>query len=345
MRRLPATAVPGHRAAGARDVADTVLAAPRIVLTTHVNADGDGVGSEVALVHLLRDLGKTVAIANPTPIPDRYGFLLAPIADADRSREPARALREAGLLVVVDISDLGRLGQLAELVRALQPPTACVDHHVSPGTLPAGPRLIDPAASATCELIADLAAIAGWSVTPDAARALYVGLLTDTGGFRFGNTTAQVLRTAAALLEVGVDPERVYEQVYATAPEGRIRLMAEVLQTLVVEPEAALAWVTVPEGAMERHGATPDDLDGVVEFARSVQGTRLALLFRSLANGRVKVSFRSVGDLDVAALAEQFGGGGHARASGASLDGTMDEVRSHVLTAARAALAASPPVR
>ena len=127
--------------------------------------------------------------------------------------------------------------------------------------------------------------------------------------------------------------------MYATAPAGRIRLTTEVLQTLAVEPEVGLAWVTVPGGALERHSVSADDLDGLVEFARSVQGTRLALLFRPLANGKVKVSFRSVGDFDVAEFAHRFSGGGHAKAAGASIAGTMDEVQRTVLDAARTALA------
>jgi phosphoesterase RecJ-like protein len=338
-------AVPDGRGAGARAVAEAVGAASRIVLTTHVNSDGDGVGSEVAMVHLLRALGKQVAIANPTPIPDRYGFLVDPVAEHDRTADAARALREADLFIVLDIADLERLGHLAETIRARRIVTACVDHHRSPGTLPDGPRLVDPSASATAELVVDLATANGWAVRIDAARALYVGILTDTGGFRFGNTTPRVLRVAATLLEAGVDPERVYESVYATAPAGRIRLTAEVLETLVVEPEIGLSWVTVPAGALERHGVTADDLDGLVEFARSVQGTRLALLFRQLANGKTKVSFRSVGDFDVSAFAHQFGGGGHAKASGASVASALDEAQRLVLGAARAALAPPGPSR
>src|SRR5213079_3648610 len=138
--------------------------------------------------------------------------------------------------------------------------------------------------------------------------ALYVGILTDTGAFRFANTSPRVLRIAGALLERGVYPESIYQSVYASAPEGRVRLMAEVLETLVVEPDVGLAWVTVPPDALPRHGATADDLDGIVEYPRSIAGVRLALLFRQIANGRVKVSFRSMGDVDVAELAQRFGG-------------------------------------
>jgi phosphoesterase RecJ-like protein len=334
-------AVPAGRLPGARAVSDALLSARRIAMTTHVNADGDGLGSEIALLHLLRAVGRDARIVNPTRIPERYGFLIGPVAAHDHTADAAAAIAWADLVVVLDISDLGRLGSLAAAVRQRGVPVACVDHHVSPGTLPDGPRLVDPSASATAELIYDLAVTAGWPIESDPARAMYVGLMTDTGGFRFGNTTPRVLRLAASLLEAGVDPERLYEQVYATAPVGRIRLTAEVLDTLVVEPAVGLSWVTVPAGALDRHEATADDLDGLVEFARSVQGTRLALLFRTLANGRVKVSFRSTGDFDASDFAHRFGGGGHVKASGASIAGSLEEVQHQVLDAARAALTRS----
>ncbi|HUL03464.1 MAG TPA: DHHA1 domain-containing protein, partial [Gemmatimonadales bacterium] len=263
-------------------------------------------------------------------------FLLPP--GADHSAHAARAIEDADVIVVLDISDLARLGHLAGTVRSAGVPTVCIDHHVSPGSLPAGPRLVAPEASATAELVFDLAMALEWDLSPDAARALYVGILTDTGGFRFANTTPRLLRVASALLERGLDPESVYETVYGSAPEGRIRLLAEVLGTLVVEPDVGLAWVTVPPDALARHGVTADDLDGVVEFPRSVAGVRLALLFRPIANGRIKVSFRSLGNVDAAELSHQFGGGGHRKAAGASLDGSLADVEARVLAAARSYL-------
>src|SRR5512143_259928 len=323
------------RAAAAREIAAAIAAAHNIVLTTHVNADGDGVGSEVALVHLLSALGKQVSIANPSPIPERYAFLRDPVRPSDRTGDAVKAIRAADLFLVLDIADVGRLGHLGAPLTARGIVTACIDHHQTPGTLPPGPRLVDAEAAATGELVYDLAATAGWPLSTEAARALYVALVTDTGGFRFSNTAPRALRVAASLLEHGVHPEQVYEAVYATAPLGRLRLTAEVLDTLFVEPEIGLLWLTVPAGAVERHGTTPDDLDGLIEMARSVQGTRLALLFRSLASGSIKVSFRSVGDVDVAAFAKGFGGGGHAKAAGASVAGTLDEVQRTVLAAAR----------
>jgi phosphoesterase RecJ-like protein len=325
--------VPPHRAQAARDVAAALTSARHVVLTTHVNADGDGVGSEVGLWHLLRARGVSVTIANPTGIPERFHFMIP--EGADSSRHAAREIERADIVASLDIGDMTRLGALATIIRKRDPSFVCIDHHVGPVKVPQGPCLIAPEATATAELVFDLATVAGWPVTPEVAQALYVGLLTDTGGFRFSNTTARALRVAAALLEIGVDPESIYASVYASAPEGRVRLLAEVLQTLVVEPEVGLAWVSVPPDALRRHGVTADDLDGIVEFPRSIAGVRMALLFRHIANGRVKVSFRSMGEVDVAALAHQFGGGGHHRAAGASIDGTMADVEAQVLGAAR----------
>jgi bifunctional oligoribonuclease and PAP phosphatase NrnA len=246
-----------------------------------------------------------------------------------------RELRRADTILVLDISDLGRLGMLGETVRTRGVPVACVDHHVSEGVLPDGPRYVDPGAAATGELIFEIAVANGWTLTQEAARGLYVAILTDTGGFRFSNTRPRTLRVAAELLETGVDPERIYLEVYARAPEGRPRLFAEALQTLVVEPDYGLAWVTVPPGAIERLGVSSDDLEGVVEFPRSIEGVRLALLFREVSQGRVKVSLRSVGDVDVAAFANRFGGGGHTKAAGLALTGSLAEVQATVLAAAR----------
>jgi phosphoesterase RecJ-like protein len=274
-------------------------------------------------------------VANPTSTPTRFDFLFRDLPDLDRSSEAVRAIRKADTIVVLDISDSTRLGSLGPEVTSRQVPVVCIDHHASPGTLPAGPRFVDPTVAATGELIYEIAVANEWPLTTTVARALYVALMTDTGGFRFSNTHPRTLRVAADLLETGIDPESIYLDVYATAPEGRPRLLAATLETLVVEPEYGLAWVTVPPGAIERYGVTPDDLDGVVEHPRSIGGVRLAILFRELSQGRIKVSLRSVGDVNVAAFAHALGGGGHAKAAGVALPGTMAEVQSMILTAAR----------
>ena len=331
---MPFTLTEADRTAAA-GLAEVLQPGQRICLTTHVNPDGDGLGSEAGLAHLLKAQGYQVAITNPSPTPSRFRFLFEELPGVDRTPEAVKELRRADIIIVLDISDLGRLGMLAETVRERGVTVACIDHHVSPGSLPEGPRYVDPTAAATGELVFELALANGWPITEAAARGLYVALLTDTGGFRFSNTHPRTLRIAAELLETGLDPEQIYLDVYARAPEGRPRLFAEALQTLVVEPDVGLAWVTVPPGAIERLGVSSDDLDGVVEFPRSIDGVRMALLFREVSQGRVKVSLRSVGSVDVAAFAKQFGGGGHTKASGLALPGSLADVQASVLAAAR----------
>ena len=329
--------VPANRRAALDVLLAELVPGDRVALSTHINADGDGCGSETALARLLAQRGIRAHIVNPTPWPAMFRFLLGDDV-ADRSAEGAAALRDADLLVVLDISDVGRLGSLADTVRALPRPPLVIDHHL-PGEEPPGTiNVTDTTACATGELVFDLAQHAGLSLTPAIATSLYTAMLTDTGGFRFSNTTPRCHAIAGALLAAGVDPEAMYRRIYASVPVGRLHLIRDALGTLEVEGDRGLAWVTVPAGLLERHGVHAEDLDGVAEYPRSVAGTRLALLFRDLGHGKVKVSFRSVGGVDVNALARRFGGGGHARAAGALIVGSLAEVQGAVLAAAREVL-------
>jgi len=331
--------VPPNRRAAIEQIAAELTPGRNVAISTHLNADGDGCGSESALARLLAAQGLTPWIVNPTPWPDMFDFLLGDDVD-DRTSRGSKALRGIDLLIVLDISDVKRLGVLTESVRALTVPKLVIDHH-QPSDDPAGTLIVsDTTACATAELVYDLAVVMGWEITPAVARSLYTGMLTDTGGFRFSNTSPRCLSVAGQLLACGVDPEDMYTRIYASAPAGRVRLMAEVLGTLQVDETHGLAWLTIGADALERHGVKSEDLDGIVEHARSIAGTRMALLFRDLGHGKVKVSFRSVGGTDVNAFARKFGGGGHAKASGAMLPGTLDEVRDAVVEAARATLSA-----
>ena len=334
----------GVRVAAARRRSALALASiirpgMRVALTTHVNADGDGAGCVVALWHLLMDMGVRAAITNPTPFPKRYSFLLEGADRADKSAEARKHVERADAVIVLDVSDLGRLGHLGQVVGKTTAPVACIDHHASVGTLPEGPWLVDPTACATGELVYDLAQSAGWALNKQAAQALYVAMMTDTGSFRFGNTTPRAMQVAAHLLAHGLSPEVMSRHVYSNESEGRVRLMGAVIETLVVELDLGLAWITVPKGLLKQYGLQPDDLEGMVDVPRSVEGVRASLMFRSLANGRIKVSFRSVVDINVGKVAEGFGGGGHKNAAGASFDGELAEVQKITLAAVRELLA------
>lgn len=320
-----------------RRVGAELLPGRRVALSTHINADGDGCGSETALARMLAQRGLAVHIVNPTPWPDLFDFLLADDVE-DRSADGVDALRNIDLLIVLDISDVKRLGALEDVVRKLTVPRVVIDHHIASDGKVGDVVLADTTACATGELVYDLACELGYEITPRIARSLYCAILTDTGGFRFSNTTPRSHAVAAELLSAGVDPEEVYQRVYASAPAGRVRLLAEVLQTLGVEEARGLAWLSMRAGAMEHYRVRQEDLDGIVEHARAIAGTRLAVFFRDLGHGKVKVSFRSTGGVDVNAFARKFGGGGHARAAGALIAGSLDDVRERVLAEARAVL-------
>jgi phosphoesterase RecJ-like protein len=215
-----------------------------------------------------------------------------------------------------------------------------IDHHIASED-PAGDILFtDVSACATGELVYDFASALGWELTPAIAQALYAAILTDTGSFRFSNTSPRCHAIAAELLATGVDPEDMYVRIYASAPAGRVRLLADVLATLGVDDKRGLSWLSMTNGALEKYAVRQEDLDGIVEHARSIAGTRMALFFRDLGYGKVKVSFRSTGEVDVNAFARQFGGGGHAKASGALITGSLEEVRERVIAAAQTFLEA-----
>ena len=335
---LDLLSVPQQRRESIERLAQELRAGRSVAISTHINADGDGCGSETALVRLLGQMGIRSKIVNPTPWPDMYKFLLGDDV-RDSSDMGARALKEADVLVVLDISDVKRLGVLAEAVRRLTIPKLVIDHHLPSDEPPSKLLLADTAACATGELIYDFATCVGLKLTPDIARSLYVALLTDTGGFRFSNTTARCLSIAGQLIASGVEPEEMYGRLYASMPVGRLHLLRDALATLEVDPEYGISWISVPAGAAEQYGLKSEDLEGIAEHPRSIGGTRLALFFRDLGHDKVKVSFRSTGDVDVNTFAKMFGGGGHARAAGALIEGSLEAVRKKVVAAAREFLA------
>ncbi len=327
-------AVPKQRLESIERLALEFSAGRSVVLSTHINADGDGCGSEAALARILGARGMDVRIVNPTPWPETYEFLLGGDV-VDASAQGPAAIRKADLLIVLDISDVKRLGSLADSVRAYRGPKLVIDHHIPSDEPPSNVMLADTSACATGELIYDVAVALGAEITPEVAVALYVAILTDTGGFKFSNTSARCLSVAGQLLAAGVEPEEMYRRLYASHPIGRLHLLRDALATLEVDPAYGIAWISVAAGAAEEYGLKSEDLEGLAEHPRSVGGTRMAIFFRDLGHGKIKASFRSTGTVDVNAFARQFGGGGHARASGALIAGTIEEVRYRVVNAAR----------
>ncbi len=305
------------------------------ILTTHVNPDGDGLGSEVALAEYLRQRKKRVHIINSSPVPDNYRFL-----DPNRQMEVfsrdrhIEALTGADVLFIIDISDWGRLRELGELVQELSLKTICIDHHPVNGGF-AELDVIRPEASSTGELMFELLKGLGARFSRRICEAIYTAILTDTGSFRFTNTSPAAHRIVAELLESGINPQQIYSHIYENQSLERVRLMARVLAGLQLECDGRLAWMTITQQMLHETGATLKDTEGLADFPRSIAGVEVALLFMELEDGRVKISFRSRGNVVINGLAQKFSGGGHAFAAGASTDGPLQQAVSRVLDEAR----------
>jgi phosphoesterase RecJ-like protein len=319
---------------------DRIDAAERVVLTTHINADGDGAGSEAALAHWLSAAGKTVTIVNPTPFPAMFRFLLEDPAVVAGIGSPAadHALAEADLVVVLDTAEPARIGRVAKAIAGKT--VVVIDHHVRSDTMLEGVMLQDVSACATGELVFDLLEAAELPVpwSQSILEGLYTAVVTDTGSFRFSNTTPRAHQVAGELIAQGVDPEQMYRRIYATVPLRRVELLRHALERLEIDPDYPITWITIERGIMERLGTSSEDLEGVVDHARSIEGTELAILFRETADGSTKISLRSAGAVDVNAIARTFGGGGHVKAAGALIADRLNAARPRVLEAARSAL-------
>lgn len=324
---------PSHRKEAARRVAQRLAGATTVVLTTHMNPDADGLGSGIALAAWLRDQGVTSWLVTPTPFPARYRFLLPSpewLLPAG-SPEAKVACATTDLAVVVDAGDLARLGRVKPMLE--DRPMLVVDHHLPAGRPIPGERLVDSRACATAELVYDIVLAGGARWTPAIDNAIYAGIVDDTGSFAYSNVTPRSHRLTAELVERGVDVGEMHRRLYEMIGLRRLLLLRECLGEL--QAEDGLSWITVPDQAYRDLGANSDDIEGLVDYPRSLKGVEVAMLFRATTEGATKVSFRSNGSVDVDGIARSFGGGGHAKAAGAHVRRPLREVRAEVVAAAR----------
>lgn len=310
----------------------------RFAVLTHMNADGDGLGSSIALYSLLRERGKQVRMIQNDPVPAAYRFLkLSQQVELFQPGEMAEFLETADGVFVLDNGSMARLGRLEPHVRASSATKVCIDHHET-GDDSWDLLLVDSQASATGEVIYGLFQALGATIDHDIAEALYVSLVTDSGHFRFSKTGPATHRMAAGLLEHGVRPEKVYEQLYERQSEAELRLMGAGLARLQLACEGRVVWTTL-DLELQRHlGALHLDTGRVVNALLSLEGAQMALLLRELPDGQVKVSLRSRREVTVHELAQRHGGGGHQNAAGLVMDGPLEEAARRLVKEACATL-------
>lgn len=284
----------------------------RFLLTSHVRPDGDAVGSALACCQILQSMGKEAEVVLHDGVPRIYQPL--PFADKVIASERVNGGYEAAIILECDSIQRTRLQGLED--RFL----ISIDHHVS-GRPFAHVDWVDPTAVATAEMVYRLAREAGAAISPEIATCLYTAVLTDTGSFMFQGTNEHTFALARELVLAGADPARCARNVYFGHSTAKMRLLGAALSNL--HRDGPLAWIWVTQEQMAHAGAKEEDCEGLVNYALSIHDVEVAAFFRELPDGRFRVSLRSKGQLNVADVAERFGGGGHECASGCSLDGPL----------------------
>lgn len=301
------------------------------ILVSHMLPDGDSIGSLLAMGEGLQQLGKEVSLYTPGPIPRKYTFLQG----SERVLHKISGHGEEVTALVLDCSDPERLGSLRETVMKRRE-IINIDHHVtnqSFGTL----NLVDSAAAATGEIAYHILKDLGVAMTITMAESLYVAIASDTGSFKFDNTMPATHRVAASLLEYGLNPGLLSQRIFDQRPLAFYALLKDALSSLEFYAGRRLAVMTLSKDIRERSGAGSDDLDGIVNYTRNIEGVELGILFYVESEDETKVGFRSKA-VDVSILAGKLNGGGHARAAGSRLRGDFEKLKKKVIDEACAML-------
>lgn len=318
---------------------EVVKKGKRFLIVSHVNPEGDAIGSLIALALVLKQMGKDVVAYLEDPVPDLFAFL--PGIDIVTHKLGGEVPFDATFAL-----DCGQVERFGTAFRDLSSPGTCVniDHHVSNDNF-GDINVVVPDASAAGELVYGLIKALGAPVTPDIATNLYVAIQTDTGSFHYSSTSPEAFEAAGQLVRLGADPWSVTVNLYESNPVEKFFLLSKVLSTLeIVSLEAGgrngtkVATLVLTPDMIDSTGADRSLSDGFVNYARSVKGVVVGMLFREGPIGQCKVSFRAKGDLDVAALAARFGGGGHKNAAGCNVKGSIAEVKEKIFDAMRESL-------
>jgi phosphoesterase RecJ-like protein len=301
----------------------------------HVHPDGDVLGTLFGLGLALGAGGASVTFAGPHRVPETLAFL----PGVDRWQVWKAAPGTFDIIVMTDCPNPVRSEGLLEGARGPQTRVLNIDHHPDNrryGTV----DWIDPSAAATGEMVFDLVRALGLRVTPAVALNLFTAIHTDTGSFRYSNTTPRTFRIAAELAAAGADPALVSDRLYQQRAGDSLVQLGEVLRRVEISDDGQVAWLCVPRDLVSREFLEAEDLVG---YPRSVRGVKVAVLFSEEAPGKIKASLRGKGDVPVNAIAHRFGGGGHENAAGCTLSGTLAEASAALLKVVRESLGAARP--
>jgi bifunctional oligoribonuclease and PAP phosphatase NrnA len=314
-----------------QQIVSSVRQSRTVLVTSHEGPDGDAIGSSLGMAAFLKAIGKQVTVHLADPVPELYRFL--PGADQVTNAIPDQ---DFDLAFVLDVGEFRRAGNLfCSFTRIAQ--TINLDHHLTCENFGAI-NLIDDQAAATGLLVWRIAKAFGFTADYATALCLYVAVLTDTGSFRYSNANREAFESAGELVEQGgLNAWHVAEKLYESQPRKRLELLAKALPTLEFVRDGQVASITVSLDMYTATGSSAELTDGFVNYPRSVAGVEVSIFFRQLEERKYKVGFRSKGTVNVATLAQVFGGGGHHNAAGGTVEGSLDEVKQVVYGAVEAA--------
>lgn len=296
-----------------------------IAVLPHVAADGDALGSSLALALALTGIGKKVKVILEEPVPQVYSFL--PGLNLSEVYDGKKEVFDAA--VALDTGDTGRLGKRLEIFEEANA-TVNIDHHTT-NTKFAVQNYLDTESAAVGEIIFDLLKLMGLNPDCDISTCIYAAIATDTGGFKYSNTTPKTHITAAELIRNGVNVAEVSQLVFDSTSYEKVRLLGTAIEALELLEDGKVALIALTNDMIRRTGAKEEDCDGIVNIGRNIRGVKVAAMLRQWENGEVKANLRSSSEVDVAAIAAANGGGGHKKAAGYTVRGSLDEVKNKLL--------------
>jgi len=311
-----------------RRIAREIEKRDNYLLVGHSIPDGDCIGSLIGLYLGLQSLGKNVRMLLQDPVPSIYKYLVGceAILTTKKFKEPIINV------IFLDCSDEERTGDNAANLLAGRSFTINIDHHQS-NTMFGNLNYVDDRSSSTAELVYELLVQLKIEISSDMAHALYVGIVQDTGSFQHNSTTGATFRTAAALLDKGVNLDLVKLNLFESKSQAEVRLLCLALQNINFNSNGKIAWMILNHEDVKAIGALDICPEGIINYSLTIKGVEVGLLFREISPGLIKVGFRSKGEVDVSAIAAEFGGGGHRRAAGAKQEGTMEDAEREIILA------------
>jgi phosphoesterase RecJ-like protein len=306
-------------------IVDKIMESNKIAIMSHIMPDGDNVGSSLALYNALKKSGKDVYLILDDEIPKIYKFL----KNSDKVERPGQ-YESFDAVIALDCGDAGRLGKSRLYLENNF--VINIDHHISNdefGDL----NLVDSNAAATAEIIYQIIKILGIEMDSEIAECLYTAIVTDTGQFQYSNTTSETHQIIGDLIRSGVNVSLMFERIYQNSSKEKVMLMKTALDTLEFFHDDRISCISLTLEQMRRINAAEEDSDGIINLARDIECVEVAIFLKELEPGRIKVGLRSKKSVDVASVSLQFGGGGHVRAAGCTLNGTIEDVKAKVLDA------------